>query len=96
MIGFKPVKTVNGTFRCFWSLASGWGEFEISRDRVELRVLYGELKLKTLRLPIKAKSGKCSVIFNGRNLDFNRIGDSIVLSDGVVIGKGQALRLRLQ
>jgi hypothetical protein len=94
MVGFKPVKTENGSFRCFWSLASGWGEFIMSSGRFKLRVLYGGLKLKTLKLPLKAKMKKCSVTIDGKRKAFKSDGDSIVLADAIEIGKGQALHIR--
>ena len=54
-IGFDPrpegTHISSGNFRSFWSLDSGWGEVEITPNRVELRLLGGHLDLQTLRLP---------------------------------------------
>ena len=50
-IGFRPVRLIDGCFRCFWSLDSGWGEFELTPTRAEVRLCSGRLDLTTLRLP---------------------------------------------
>ena len=49
--GFDPIRFENGEFRCFWSLHSAWGKFEVKPGRVELRVLSGEILIKKLQLP---------------------------------------------
>jgi hypothetical protein len=51
-IGFQPLRMEKGKFRAFWSLASGWGEVQIERKKAELRVLMGDLKVRSLELPI--------------------------------------------
>lgn len=53
-VGFNPLPEAvgeDGTFRCFWSLDPAWGEFESTPDGTELRVLDGQLNLRTLHLP---------------------------------------------
>src|SRR5256885_6106202 len=43
MIGFNSITQVDSGFHCFWSLDSGWGEFEIKPAYTEVRVLNGHL-----------------------------------------------------
>lgn len=50
-ISFRPVRLIDGCFRCFWSLDSGWGEFELTPTRAEVRLCSGRLDLTALRLP---------------------------------------------
>lgn len=65
MLGFAPVRAEGGHFRCFWSLNRGWGEFEMTPARVELRLLAGELSLARLELPFIADDGVTAVQVNG-------------------------------
>ncbi|NJN81528.1 MAG: hypothetical protein HC802_04090 [Caldilineaceae bacterium] len=60
-IGFDPVRTEQGRFRCFWSLDAAWGEFELTPDAAEVRVLAGDLALRSLRLPVLADRQVISV-----------------------------------
>ncbi|GAG49340.1 unnamed protein product, partial [marine sediment metagenome] len=54
MIGFDPVVTKKGGFRCFWSLDSGWGTFRMEPGRAKIEVLRGSLEVATLKLPFAA------------------------------------------
>ncbi len=51
MVGFNPLDPEFESFRCFWSLASGWGVVDIEPSRFTLRVLQGTLSLARVRLP---------------------------------------------
>lgn len=46
-IGFAPV--VSGDFRTFWSTGTGWGTYEETADRLELKLHYGTLRLERFR-----------------------------------------------
>jgi uncharacterized protein (DUF608 family) len=50
-IGFNPVRFVDGNFKCFWSLGTGWGTFECSPTGMKLTVLQGKLVLNSLSVP---------------------------------------------
>jgi hypothetical protein len=39
-----------GPFTCFFSTAGGWGTFTLRRDRLEIDLREGELKIDTLQL----------------------------------------------
>ena len=38
-------------FRCFWSTATGWGEFTLSAGTLRITVLAGQLRAKTFEFP---------------------------------------------
>ncbi len=50
MIGFNPI-TKDRHFRSFWSLGTGWGEFEMDENQIELRLNQGALKLRKVHFP---------------------------------------------
>lgn len=89
-IGFHPVEGKEN-FRTFWSLDSGWGEFEKQIANCELRVLYGELPLKNLQLPFLNGRQVTGVSLGGQPVAFTRTGDGLALGDGVTIAAGQTL-----
>jgi len=94
MIGFSPIRTVRGRFRCFWSLDSGWGEFEQKATAAELRVLSGKLAIRTLRLGRIGRKKVTAVTLGGRRLAFEAAGGEVRLKRGVHIRSGRALRVR--
>lgn len=87
-IGFKPV--FDGPFRCFWSLDSGWGEFETTETRAELRLLYGTLSLRQFLIPFEVVQ---SVTLNGKPLEFQVQDGNLFFQDGLVISKGGTLSI---
>ena len=95
MIGFTPIRMVKGKFRCFWSLDSGWGEFEQSATVAELRVLSGSLKLKTFRLGKIGKKVIKGVTLAGKAIDFTVDGNDIRLKRIVTVGPDKPLRASL-
>jgi len=66
-IGFNPYKT--NDFKCIWSLADAWGNFEVNDKTVRIDVYEGEISLKSLGLEF------CSDIsgleLDGKNVDFS-------------------------
>lgn len=90
MVGFNPI--TEGDFQAFWSLDSGWGEFERIESSANLRVLYGQLPLKTLRLPF-TDGKKISASLNGKLIQFTAQDGTITFNEAVVIEQGQALRV---
>jgi non-lysosomal glucosylceramidase len=62
-----PVAAAN--FRCFWSAASGWGEFSLARGAAtnfELRVIEGRLACRSVTVP--ARTGAVRVALAGQTL----------------------------
>jgi non-lysosomal glucosylceramidase len=70
-LGFNPIRSEEGRFRCFWSLDSGWGQIDIGPGRVDVRVLYGDLELQTLRLPFLSGDDVLSVTVDERPVAFS-------------------------
>ena len=91
VIGFDPIAALDGDFRCFWSLDSGWGEIAIDSGRAELRVAYGELLLRALDLPGLKDETIQRVTLADEHLSFTRTGGEIRLARSVCIGKGESL-----
>ena len=94
-IGFNPRLSENGEFRCFWSLGTGWGTFERSPDKVIIRVKYGELRVRRLRLPFLKDREIKSVSVSGKELEFKRRDEEIILSEPVSIERGEELIIQL-
>ena len=93
MVGFNPIRTDVGRFRCFWSLDSGWGQIDIGPGRVDLRVLYGALEIQTLRLPFLSQDDLLSVTVDERPVPFSFAEGSLVLESGVEIKEEGILRV---
>jgi hypothetical protein len=94
VVGFDPVRSKEGKFRCFWSLDSGWGVFELRPAGAKVEVLYGTLDVEELHLPVprggrvtSAKAGeeKVAVICERGRLTF---------STAVRIAPGSPLEVR--
>ena len=93
-IGFNPVRPQDGQFRCFWSLDSGWGEFEMTPSACEVRVLYGELTLQQLHLPFLAENQVEAVALDDESVAFSAADGMIAFDSAVQIGTGQSLKVR--
>lgn len=92
MIGFSPVQTPE-EFNCFWSLDSGWGEF-ISKDKtMEVVVLYGELNVQTLKLPLNTNASY-EVIFDSEKVDFQNTSQGLIFMKPIRLGRDQKLIVR--
>ncbi|MFN8489625.1 MAG: GH116 family glycosyl-hydrolase [Caldilineaceae bacterium] len=92
-IGFNPLRTNNGQFRCFWSLDSGWGEFVLGPGSAEVQVHYGHLDVQELRLPfLKAGNVKAATV-EGQTVAFTQADGALNLADATRIDQGQALRV---
>lgn len=90
-IGFNPVRTNNGYFRCFWSLDSGWGEFVLTPTGCEVRVLAGELNLRQVKLPFL--SGSATLTAAGTPVAATAGDSGFVFNTPVQIGAGQSLQV---
>lgn len=70
VIGFEPIRYVDGVFTCFWSLDKGWGAIQLTEDSLELNVLYGVLDLRRLIVPSHMDTA-ISVSINSDPLEFS-------------------------
>jgi uncharacterized protein (DUF608 family) len=98
MIGFDPVgrglrEARGGSFKCFWSLDSGWGMFETTPSAVTLRVLYGSLTLRSLELPFLRGRTIARIRHGARSRACERRDDRIEFSAPVTVGPGAPLVL---
>ena len=93
MLGFHPVRPRKGRFTCFWSLDSGWGEFHMKPGYFEVRVLYGHVRLQTMKLPFRAQEKAINVTHQTKHLGFTQKGREILLSQEACLVKGQSLRI---
>lgn len=90
-IGFNPVRTKAGHFRCFWSLDSGWGEVVLTPTGGELRVLGGELAVRQLQLPGLSGHGAATVQLADRTLQATVEGNALRFAQPITIGANQTL-----
>ena len=95
LIGFNPLQTKNGRFRCFWSLDSGWGEFRMTPARIDLHLLYGRLPLKTIKLPATSRKTVANVRLDGESIPFQQHQRSLHLQRKRTLYKGQTLHIIL-
>ncbi len=92
-LGFHPVRTIQGSFRCFWSLDAGWGQFQMAPDNCSLQVLYGVLPLQRLRLPFLVDVSLAGIALDGDPVAFSRTGSNLILETRIEIKAGQTLRV---
>ncbi|RJS92153.1 hypothetical protein CW705_03005 [Candidatus Bathyarchaeota archaeon] len=98
-IEFNPPRIINGNFKCFWSLGTGWGTFEIQQNNVMIQVQHGHLKIKVLSLPF-LKDREIKEVFvesvEKEKIVFERCDCEIVFPNYVLIEKDQKLIVSLQ
>lgn len=79
---------------CFWSLNSGWGEFEMKPGQAEIRLLKGSLKLRQLNLPRFKSNQIISVTLAGKRVKFEHHRGTITFDRPAHLKAGQRLRVR--
>lgn len=90
-IGFQPVGRQPGeTFRCFWALDGGWGQFELADCRAALTLLYGKLTLRQFEIPLKVER----VEHSKRPLPFRSAGGAVLLDVPLELTAGETLYFR--
>jgi len=94
-LGFDPVGAAGGRFRCFWSLDSGWGEFESDPAGAELRLLYGRLELAALDLPFLTGQPVSRATLDGMPVTFQQEAGRVAFEGRLRIEEGQVLRLEV-
>jgi len=72
-IGFNPY--ITNDFKCIWSLADAWGNFEINNNTVKLNIYEGEINLKSLSLKFCDKISHVKI--DGKDIDFE-FGSGII------------------
>ena len=72
-IGFAPI--TDGNFRTFWSLGTGWGNFEKTVSEAKIEIYGGSLTLSSLTI---GKAGKInSVLMDGLPVAFTQEKDAV-------------------
>ncbi len=79
-VGFDPVQAEGDRFRCFWSLDSGWGLFEMKPGQAKVQVLYGSLEVNALDLPFLRGHGITGVKLGDQSLEFSDLDGRIELT----------------
>jgi non-lysosomal glucosylceramidase len=77
-IGFAPKVRGGDSFRCFWSVGTGWGTFSLADEQCDLCISQGQLALKKLGLPIGNGTAAIKVQLNGRSVAVDRSEDSLL------------------
>ncbi|MBI1278838.1 MAG: hypothetical protein GC179_11980 [Anaerolineaceae bacterium] len=93
MIGFDPILNTGEPFRCFWSLDSGWGEYVKTDTQLELRLLYGHIRLKQFQLPNGMTNPISSVTLNGQPVAFQAENGLLTFNNWVTINSDESLTL---
>ncbi|MCP4760417.1 MAG: hypothetical protein GY870_01465 [archaeon] len=93
MIGFHPVVEAD-EFICFWSLGTGWGTIDMNSEQIKLIVLYGELKLKKIRLSL-GESPPNSIGVGKREIKFSVKNEEIIFEKIVIIDENNPLVVKL-
>jgi len=88
-IGFTP-KVNEEAFKTFWSVDGAWGTYEQTETAAKLKVLYGKMRLKSLKA-----GGKTAVhvSLNGKELQFQMEGGSIVMETEILLQKDDVLEM---
>ncbi|MDE0312198.1 MAG: hypothetical protein OXI52_08025, partial [Caldilineaceae bacterium] len=92
-LGFQPVQPENGEFNCFWSLDSGWGQFQMTPQHSSLEVLYGSLTLRSLQLPFLADATVSAITLDGEPVAFQKQDGAISLQAKTEVQAGQTLQV---
>lgn len=92
-VGFNPRLTRGKFFRCFWSLGTGWGTFEVKGKLVTIKVDYGKLEIEKLRLPFLKNRIIASILVDGAPVRFRVEEGEITLEKPVTIKGNLEIRL---
>jgi len=94
-IEFNPPRITDGKFKCFWSLGTGWGTFEIEQNSVTIHVQYGMLKIKALSLPFLGGRKIKEILVGENRIEFERCGGEIRFSKPILLDREQKLAILL-
>ncbi|MBE7044252.1 MAG: hypothetical protein E7397_01885 [Ruminococcaceae bacterium] len=74
-VGFSP-KVNRDMFSCFWSLGTGWGTVEYTKEKVVIHIEEGSLLLGCIRLPGRSKPEK--LLVDGTEVSFLWENESLI------------------
>lgn len=95
-LGFDPIQSALEEHRYFWCLHRGWGLFQGDAEGAALSVRYGEISLKTLRLPYLKHIPIEKVCINGNPVPYTVTNGEIQLTIPVSLGGGDRLEVQLE
>ncbi len=87
LLSFAPVQKTDD-FRCFWSLDSGFGTVEITKDTASLHVLYGKLSLS--QTGFGKKKPPVRILLDNQRIPFTA-KNSCIFIDAVLLKAGQKI-----
>ncbi len=96
LIGFNPRLSVENGFKCFWSTGTGWGVFEAKPDNAVIRVKYGSLRIRTLRLPFLRGQRVKKVSVNGSEKRFESRDGEITLEGPILLERGGEIKVEAE
>lgn len=79
-IGFAPV--IEGDFKCFWSLGTGWGEFVRNVKETKIVLAEGTLSLGSVSLDNASSVRK--IFADGREIPFTCCGNTLYFNDIII------------
>lgn len=95
VVGFDPKMQGRDSFRCLWSLDSGWGTVTVTPNEVELAVIEGSLTLTGLSLPFVAPKRVGGASLCGADAACLWAQDGLTFAEPVRIDDGSQLIVHL-
>ncbi len=74
-----------------WEIFNRWGEFELTPERAEVRLLYGRLDLNMLTLPLTGEQAVTMVETDGAAVPYAVAAEKLLFGDGVRLLEGSSL-----
>ena len=88
-IGFSPI--ISGSFRCLWSLGTGWGEYIKTESHHRITIEDGVLELNSISL--KSIGSVKQVRIDGRAIPFRQDGSQLFFENAQI---KKELRIEVQ
>jgi hypothetical protein len=89
-IKFDP-KINQDDFSTFWSCGNAWGNYKQDTNQASVGVLFGTLKLKSIKLQVKSVN---RVLLNKKEVDFTEADNLIIFEKPVSISEGNTLTIQ--
>lgn len=89
-IGFHPIGKQDAHFKTFWSTGTGWGMYRQSPGRVELELKYGQLTLRSFKLPFLV-GRRVKTVSIQQPVPFSVQDSEIVFREAALLRKGSCV-----
>jgi hypothetical protein len=90
-IQFDP-KVNQDNFSTFWSCGQGWGNYKQNTKQASIKVQFGELLLKSIKIPFKMVQ---KVMLGEQEVTFKITGNTISFEQPISISEGNTLNIHL-